>query len=139
MALENAVKNAIDKGVDFRTNIIRPFQIDFIKHLVSVSAVLLPLLSLVPLNLANERGVFHCLLCSLSLCILMGSAHLYIVLIQYRRMDKDLGSEIDRMLIFQDANRRETIGKYNRIMFLAEILCFLSFLISIGLIVYLVW
>jgi len=45
--------------VDFKNNVIRPIQSDFIKHLVSVAVILIPLLSLVPSNLSHDKEVFR--------------------------------------------------------------------------------
>jgi len=54
-------------------------------------------------------------------------------------MADDLVEEVKRMLMHKDPNQRIIFGKYNKIMLLTEILCLSSFLISIGLIVYLAW
>lgn len=133
------LKNAIKQVVNLKNDVIRPIQTDFIKHLVSVSVILIPLLSFSPANLSGDRLVFRLLLCSLSLCILMGTIHLYIVLIQHRKMATDLVEEVTRMLYEKDPNQNLILGKYNGRMKLTEILCLLSFFISIVLIVYLAW
>lgn len=137
--INDAIESAIKQVISLKNDVIRPIQTDFIKHLVSVSAILIPLLSFSPANLSDDRLIFRCLLCSLSLCILMGTIHLYIVLIQHRKMADDLVEEATRMLYEKDPNQDLILGKYNGRMKLTEILCLLSFFISIVLIVYLAW
>lgn len=131
--------NAMKQIIDLKNNTVRPMQIDFIKHLVSVSVILIPLLSFVQSSLSDDINVFHGLLCSLSVCILMGTIHLYIVLAQHRKMAQDLASEVKRMIRDNDRKQSPIFGKYNRIMTLTERLCVLSFFFSVGFIVYLAW
>ena len=137
--VNQAVYNALKQVTELKNDVIRPIQTDFIKHLVSVSVILIPLLSFVPANPPGDKFVFRGLLLSLSLCILMGTAHLYIVLIQHRKMADDLVEEVKRMLSENDQYQKPILGKNNQIMKLTEILCLFSFVISIVLIVYLVW
>lgn len=54
-------------------------------------------------------------------------------------MADDLVEEATRMLYEKDPNQNLILGKYNGRMKLTEILCLLSFFISIVLIVYLAW
>jgi|GEM_PF-2476591 hypothetical protein len=139
MNVNQTVYNVLKQVMELKNDVIRPIQSDFIKHLVSVSVILIPLLSFVPANPPADKFVFRCLLVSLSLCILMGTAHLYIVLIQHRKMADDLVEEATRMLDENDHKQKPVFAKNNRIMKLTEFLCLASFVISIGLIVYLVW
>ncbi|WP_187477814.1 hypothetical protein [Amniculibacterium sp. G2-70] len=134
-----SVQNTLNQIVELKNNVIRPIQTDFIKHLVSVSVILVPLTSFAKLDPADDREILHCLLIALLACILTGSAHLYIVIIQHRKMAEDLRLEALRMLKENDQKQTAIFGKYNTVMNLSELLCVLSFLASVCLITILVW
>ncbi|OCW75082.1 hypothetical protein A4G24_08405 [Elizabethkingia anophelis] len=133
-----SIQNAMNQLMELKNDTIRPIQSDFIKHLVSVSVLLIPLTSFLPHDHLHDKGLFHWLLISLLTCILSGSISLYIVLIQHRKMAEDLRLEILRMIDEEDS-QKGVVSKYNYVMKLSEILCVLSFLASVILIVIIAW
>lgn len=110
----------------------------FIKHLTSVSVILVPLLSFLHLDQAGGGELFHYLLISLLACILSGVANLYIVLVQHRTMADGLIEELKKSILEQ-RKPKGVPSKYNTALDVSELLCLLSFLASVILIVCLAW
>lgn len=133
-----SIQNAMNQLMELKNDTIRPIQSDFIKHLVSVSVLLIPLTFFLPHDHLHDKGLFHWLLIFLLTCTLSGSISLYIVLIQHRKMAEDLRLEILRMIDEEDS-QKGVVSKYNYVMKLSEILCVLSFLASVILIVIIAW
>lgn len=138
MFIEKA-RETIQEASRLKNEVITPFQIDFIKYIVQISVLVVPILSFVPLNSSACKALFHCLLIALTVCILTGTMLLYIVLIQHRKWKDDLIKDANRMLEQADARRQATFGKYKHIIYATELLCLLSFFTSIILIVTIVW
>lgn len=133
-----SINDSMNQLLDLKNKTILSNQIEFVKHLVTVSALLLPLLSLLPLNLSADKDLFRSLLVSLAMCTLSGSANLYIILIQHRKMAEELRLDILERL--QTGNTQKMIAsKYNKRLKFSELLCILSFLTSVILIVIIVW
>lgn len=123
---------------DFKNNVITPMQIKFIKHLVTVSVVLLPLTSLLPQDQTFDKSLLHGLLVALLVCILSGTATFYTILIRHRIM---ANTYADLILTRNRGygGRFYVRSKYDWLVRLLERICVLSFVASCLLIVGFVW
>lgn len=131
-------ESSFNQVAELKNETIRSLLIGFIKHITSVSVILIPLTSFLHPDQPNDKELFHCLLIALSMCILSGVANLYIVLIQHRKLAADLIEEIQKSI--QARKKVEPVyGKYNFVMIWSERVCVLSFLAALGFIVLLSW
>lgn len=115
--------------------IIRSMQSEFIKHIVSVSAALLALLISLTPELQHNRWLFLLVLVTMLVCILSGTAGLYILLIQFRKMDKDTLEAIKEQHRLQKETFGLVLSKYNRLLEICEATCVMSFLLGCVLMV----
>lgn len=109
---------------------IREMLFDFLKHIVTLSAALLALLISLNQQVSGNILIFHCLLLSLLLSILSGVASLYIVLSQFRRMDKDLLESIRQQIRDGEKSHQPVFSKYNKLLKVCEVFCVLCFSMS---------
>lgn len=108
------------------------FRVALIKHVLTVASALVVLQ--ISLNApCIEPGHFRAFLPSilLSICILFGSVFLYIVLMQYRKMDKGLMENLKKKFHQEETGHKYIPTNYNKILSFCEGLCLLSFLASL--------
>lgn len=103
-------------------------RIDFAKHFTTVSSALLSLL--IALKPASADGSRLFLLAQILLLasILFGAAFLYIVLMQYRRMDSDFLAQLKGMLHNPSKKFEGVFAKYNTTQKVVEKGIYVSFL-----------
>jgi hypothetical protein len=134
----NVNDDAFGQYLGLRNNTIVDLASSLIKHITSVSVILIPLLSFVHPDQTDDEVLFRCLLISLSVCILFGVINLYIVLIQHRKLADDVNLELRRNLL-EGTEFQAVYGRYTKAVSYSEIICLLSFLSSLVFIVLLSW
>lgn len=131
-------ENSFKQLKELKNVTLKDLHIDFIKLIVSVSVLLVPLISLLLPESAGDKALFRCLLLSLLVCILSGVANLYIILIQHRKMAQDLNHSIIKSMDL--GTRVQPIySKYNGILKWSEYLSVITFSTSVILIVCIAW
>lgn len=114
---------------------IRSLQMEFIKHTVAIASGLLALLISLTPSLLYNKWLFLLTLVLLLLCILFGTTALYILLVQFRKMDKDFLESIKTQIQNGDKNFQPVFSKNNTLLKLSEKICILSFVLACILLV----
>lgn len=109
---------------------ILSLQTEFLKHIVSISGVLLALLVSLHSPSSSNNYLFYLVLCTLLVSILFGTIALYIILSQFRKMDKDFLAAIKSQLQNQEDTHKGVFSKYNKLLLGSERTCVIAFLIS---------
>ena len=139
--LESKIEGINRQLLNLKNNTIKNLQIGLIKTLVSTSGIILSVFATFALSArpSEDKLLFHSLMCFFLLCILSGLIVLYILLAQHRIMADDLAKEGIRMNVYNDPKMRPVFSPYNTRLLFFEKLCFVSFLISMSLLVMYVW
>ena len=124
-----SIDNSFKARVALRKE-IRDLLLDFIKHIVTVSSALLALLISLSQPSSGSIYLFYAVLLLLLLSILAGSSTLYIVLVQFCTMDKDLQEHILSQIQNGDENFRPVLSKHDTLLKWAETTCVFSFLLA---------
>jgi hypothetical protein len=104
---------------------------DFLKHIVTVASALLAILVSLEKPPYHNNLLFYALLLSLLLSILFGTSALYIVLVQHRRMGKDLVESVQEQIRQNKENYKPVFSKQNKLLSICEVVCIVSFLVSV--------
>lgn len=128
------VEDSLRTLSDFK-HVIKELTLDFLKHIVTVSAALLALLVSLKSPSDSSNCLFFSVLVSLLLCILAGTLALYISLIQHRKVDKDLAEAIREQIDKRTEKHWSVFPKYGSLMLFLELISLVSFLSSFVLLV----
>ena len=110
-------------------------QMDFLKHIVTVSSAVLAILIALRGTSSHNNSLFQYSLLLLLICILFGIVSLYLILYQHRKMDKDMKESIAEQIENQTENYRGVFSKHNRLLKICEAICIFSFAFSMIVIV----
>ena len=109
---------------------IRDLLTDFLKHIIIVSSAILGIIVSLASPPSNNIPLFHAVVLLALLSILSGTIALYIVIIQYRTMDKDyLVQALSHVRSGNQSKLPVVFSKYRRIGLFFEGLCLVSFLL----------
>ncbi len=125
-----SINSSIEQIVQLKET-IRDLLMDFLKHIVTVASALLAIIVALEKPPYHSNFLFYVLLLSLLLSILFGTTALYIVLIQHRRMSKDLLESVQEQIRQNKENYKPVFSKQNKILTLCELVCIVSFLVSV--------
>lgn len=129
-----SIQDSLQQLKDLK-EVIRNIQMEVVKHFVTIASGLLGLLISLTPSLQHNRWLFLSILSFLLLCILFGSIVLYILLVQFRTMDKELLESIKRQMKNQKATFEPVFSKMNTLLKISETICILSFVLSFVLLV----